>query len=619
METAKHIIIVLALALFMTGVATSAEKQISNTRQAGCVIQIIVNSDNPFLNPENIDGLIHSSGIMGRAIQEVLDSAPPDGIKIVVPAITRSGSKESIIYNFDLKVQLSENVKPLAAEFLRALVQNLDISLNNAYAKYLEDFIVQLNTATHIYEIDEKNLEQAQKNNESKKNIKKYIITYSDLSEADIKIYKQLDTQVDLSKLSPYMTIKEVFEIMSHSVEPALQFQPNWKDLADNADILPTTPCEMDSLKSIKIGKAIEILMTNLSSGLATIDYIVQGGVVVIATRDKLPNNLETTVYDVSGLISPSQSINSIKSSIEKTIEPDSWYDSSDIGEGKIDVIVGNQLSIHQTPEIQQKIQGFLDSIPVEKTIEPLTNISPETLINEKQDLIRQKRLLELEIARLDARQTAAEQRIIAVSSKIQDDNSVNKLKQELRLLEYEVSNSNQTDKHPEVIKMKEQIAKLKEQIASENEKDAITIELEQLIQNQTQQLAVLRQQVEVGQRSSNELAEAEAKLVQAKIQLARRREELAKSVGVEQLSTLNENLSMTILDLAEKKAEFKVIEKQLSEIESQIKATSIVDPNVLKIRQARKALEEAEKRVNEWKTTEANLQPPQVIAIGIE
>ncbi len=429
-----------------------------------------------------------------------------------------------------------------------------------------------------------------------------------------------------LSRLSPDMTIEKALDIMSKSVEPPLQFQPDWRDLADNVDVLPTTACEMNPLKSIKLGKALDILTTHISSELAGIDYIVQGGVVVIATRDKLPNNLETMVYDVSGLISPSQNISSIKSSIEKTIEPDSWYDSSDTGEGKIDVIVGNQLSIHQTPDIQQKIQSFLDSIPVEMTTEPEINISIENLNNEKQDLTRQKRLLEMDVARLEARQGAAEQRIIALSNKIQDDNSVNQLKQELRFLEYEISNSTKTDKHPEVIKMKERIAKIKEQIEAENNEDTITKELERLIASQIEQLDFLKKQWEslvargmASSKPSNEINEAEEKLARTKIELAKRREELAKPIGVEQLSSVNDNLSMTMLDLAEKKAELQVVVKQLNELESQIKAASIIDPNVLKIRQARKALEEAEKRVNELKATEANLQPPQVIAIGIE
>ncbi len=203
METTKHIIIVFALVLFVTGVSISEESKISNTRQAGCVIQIIIDSDIPLLSTTNIVGLMHSSGIMGKAIQEVLDSAPPDGVKIIIPPIDRTVEEKKITYKFDLNVNLSENVKPAANEFLRALVDNLEQSLHSAFATYNGQIETQLRYAQNQYKEAESQLETALKSGESKRLQKKYVITYSDLSEADKKVYKQLDQEVDSFKIKP--------------------------------------------------------------------------------------------------------------------------------------------------------------------------------------------------------------------------------------------------------------------------------------------------------------------------------------------------------------------------------------------------------------------------------
>ena len=166
---------------------------------------------------------------------------------------------------------------------------------------------------------------------------------------------------------------------------------------------------------------------------------------------------------------------------------------------------------------------------------------------------------------------------------------------------------------------IEELIVKTSNQTESKVKDDSITAELERLIENQTRQLENLKREVKSGLMPPSEPASAEERLIQTKIQLAKRREELGKEAGGEQLAKYNQQLSGTLLDLAMKNAEFKVIEKQLGEIESQIKAASTTDPKVIKYRQTRKAVEDAEKRLNELKEIKDNMQPPQVIAIGLE
>jgi hypothetical protein len=624
MATAKHIIIVFALVLFSTQAAISNEPKLSNTRQASCVITIIRDYKIIPLSGEAITNLIYSSDVMEKALHEVLDSTI-DKVNFSIKSEQRQ--QEADPFSIKLSVELKDGIKPAANEFLKALIKNLQTNLDNAFNTYAFKFNIQYETAMRNYNLTESELENISKNNKTKESATKFVITYSDLSEADKTVYKQLDQTVDLSGLSPEMTIAETLASMAHSVEPPLQIQVNWRDLVDKADITPETPAEIEPLNGIKLGKALNILLTGISNKLANIEYVVQGGVIVVATEDKLPDNFVTIVYDISNLINISRNSNTIKQAIQETIEPDSWHDRSDTGEGSINIILGNMFSIRQPPEIQQKIQNFLITLPTEMSNEPSESIPVDILNKDKQDLSRQKRSLELEIARLEARRSAAEQQIVGFNSKMQNKASLIVLQQNLAELVSKLGalKSTRGEQHSEVMAVQKQIDEIQKQIKS-SQQDTITSELEQLIENQIQQLNSLKKQFEelrasqlVAPGPSKEIIEAEEKLARTKIELAKRREELARPAGIENLAALNENLSMALLDLAEKKAEFQVLEKQLSEIDSQIKAASTTDPKILKIRQARKAFEEAEKRLRELEQVKSNMQPPQVITIGIE
>jgi type II secretory pathway component GspD/PulD (secretin)/beta-lactamase regulating signal transducer with metallopeptidase domain len=111
-------------------------------------------------------------------------------------------------------------------------------------------------------------------------------------------VHEQLEMIVDLSDLTPGMSFGEVVEILENSVEPPLQIQPIWKDLLDNAEVEETTPAGMDPLPHIKLRKALEILLTSVSStGLPKLTYIVDEGVILIGTADVLPPKMAQSVY----------------------------------------------------------------------------------------------------------------------------------------------------------------------------------------------------------------------------------------------------------------------------------------------------------------------------------
>ncbi len=124
------------------------------------------------------------------------------------------------------------------------------------------------------------------------------------LDPADVAAYKQLEEIVDLSQLTPEMALSEAIEELKNSVEPPLNITVFWRDLEDNADIMPTTSINMDAVSAIPLGTALKSLLRAVSGGFADLDYVVEGGVITIATVGSLPpSRLVTRVYDITYLV----------------------------------------------------------------------------------------------------------------------------------------------------------------------------------------------------------------------------------------------------------------------------------------------------------------------------
>jgi Flp pilus assembly secretin CpaC len=123
------------------------------------------------------------------------------------------------------------------------------------------------------------------------------------LDPVDKEVYDRMEKTVDLSGLDSGMQFDEVINMLENSVTPPLQIQPNWKDLLEIADLEPITPAGMDPLTGIKLRKALEVLLAGVSSEFAEVDYVVDEGVIVIATVEALPQKLVTRVYDITDLV----------------------------------------------------------------------------------------------------------------------------------------------------------------------------------------------------------------------------------------------------------------------------------------------------------------------------
>jgi Flp pilus assembly secretin CpaC/tetratricopeptide (TPR) repeat protein len=127
------------------------------------------------------------------------------------------------------------------------------------------------------------------------------------LDPLDAEVYSKLKEIVSLPNLSPSMSFGEVVEMLENSVTPPIQIQPNWKDLLENAEVESATPAGMDPLTGVKLRKAIEILITGVTSSqlgeFGELTYVVEDGVILIGTVEMLPPKMVHRVYDVSDLV----------------------------------------------------------------------------------------------------------------------------------------------------------------------------------------------------------------------------------------------------------------------------------------------------------------------------
>lgn len=221
------------------------------------------------------------------------------------------------------------------------------------------------------------------------------------LAPADAAVYKQLETIVDLSALTPETPLKEAIEdIISKSVDPPLKIVVNWKDLADNAYVEPDAVIGMQGISGIPLGKALRDLLDMVSGGVTKISFVVEDGIITIATTGSLPTMLVTHVYGIADIITIPADFetqlsltgltgmatggaqistvvgqgeqdtpqnrqlhaNGIMTMIQEAIEPMSWLING--GEGTIALAPDNKgLIIRQTPRVHEQIQGLMEDL----------------------------------------------------------------------------------------------------------------------------------------------------------------------------------------------------------------------------------------------------------------
>jgi len=108
----------------------------------------------------------------------------------------------------------------------------------------------------------------------------------------------------DPSRFSQNMPFGEAIDILRYSTNPPLNIVVLWRDLAEKADIDKTTPIGMDGVSGIPLRQHLELLLMSVSAGsTAKLGYVVEKGLIIIATTQSLPNKAKTRVYDITDLV----------------------------------------------------------------------------------------------------------------------------------------------------------------------------------------------------------------------------------------------------------------------------------------------------------------------------
>lgn len=115
---------------------------------------------------------------------------------------------------------------------------------------------------------------------------------------------KQFAKPVSLSGLTPGMPFGEAIDIFRNSTEPPLNIVVFWRDLEENSDVDRYTPIDMEPLSGVSLGKNLELILMSVSADPKSLSYVVENGVIIIATENSLPVKMRSRVYDVTDLVS---------------------------------------------------------------------------------------------------------------------------------------------------------------------------------------------------------------------------------------------------------------------------------------------------------------------------
>ena len=118
--------------------------------------------------------------------------------------------------------------------------------------------------------------------------------------------FRRINPAVSPSSFKPEMPLREAIDILRNSTIPPLNIVVMWRDVDQNADITPDTPIGIDGVSGVPLKIHLSLLLMSLSSSsLAQLGYVIKENVIIIGTKDSLPKQLITRVYDVSDIVAP--------------------------------------------------------------------------------------------------------------------------------------------------------------------------------------------------------------------------------------------------------------------------------------------------------------------------
>ncbi len=112
-------------------------------------------------------------------------------------------------------------------------------------------------------------------------------------------------TKANLATLTRDTTFGEAIDTLRNATTPPLNIIVLWRQIGDDADIHRDTAIGFDGIPGLRLRQVLEILLLSVSAGAANrLAYVVDGGVIVVATADALPRRRSVPrVYDVTDLV----------------------------------------------------------------------------------------------------------------------------------------------------------------------------------------------------------------------------------------------------------------------------------------------------------------------------
>lgn len=201
------------------------------------------------------------------------------------------------------------------------------------------------------------------------------------------------------------------------------------------------------------------------------------------------------------------------------------------------------------------------------------TGLSSKMLMIEKRDLFSQKQACEMNISRSKARCQAIEKQMLLMSKQIEE----------------------------------------------KTQNDPVTSELKSILKINLRRVEAAEALYKTGAQSIAELEDIREKLSMARIDLARRQEEIRRTVGGNQLESYKNELANLTIEFAEDMAGLQEIQKRLAQVEIQLKNAVILEAQASNIQLAEARLLKAQTRLDILRTRQNTFSKPTVTVIGIE
>ncbi len=126
---------------------------------------------------------------------------------------------------------------------------------------------------------------------------------YEESVKRNTATQKQLDQVVDLSGLKEETAFEEALDILRNSVDPPLNVVVMWNDISENAFIEKERLIGISGrgLSNVSLRTGLKLVLRAVGGvgDLSELDYIIDDGLVTIATKDSLPTYTDDdTDYD---------------------------------------------------------------------------------------------------------------------------------------------------------------------------------------------------------------------------------------------------------------------------------------------------------------------------------